>query len=250
MTQQKETPPTILTLTLPTPEGGGIDPERATATLLIQRGELAHLRQFHYNGQMADLIVAIREAHEALGLVEDNPPVIPDLPEEQSKPAPKAKARVAQKPSGDEVDEEPTIDIPLKKGTKAVKISHLKIVGGETDAAAYRQAALIAGKLIDGKLWDGESPIRIDDVYAVEKRMKYLTDKDLSLFTLDDFVQVGAAADAAASAGEAAPEGSAAQAEDSEADSSPPVDSAALEGVAASSNGQRPDDETDPIVLS
>nr|WP_281721314.1 hypothetical protein [Nitrosomonas nitrosa] len=243
MTQANETPPTIITLTLPTPEGGGIAPERATATLLIQRGELAHLRQFHYNGQMADLIVAIREAHDALGLVEDQPPVIPDLPEEKSKLAPKTKAKAAQKPS---VDEEPTIDIPLKKGTKAIKISHLKIVGGETDAAAYRQAALIAGKLIDGKLWDGESPIRIDDVYAVEKRMKYLTDKDLSLFTLDDFVQVGAAADVE----EAASEGSAAQAADSETDSLPPVNPAALEGVVASSNGQRPDDETDPISLT
>jgi hypothetical protein len=250
MTQHKETPPTIITLTLPTPEGGGISLERATATLLIQRGELAHLRQFHYNGQMADLIVAIREAHEALGLVEDNPPVIPDLPEEKSKPAPKAKAKAARKPSGDEVDEEPTIDIPLKKGTKAIKISHLKIVGGETDAAAYRQAALIAGKLINGKLWDGESPIRIDDVYAVEKRMKYLTDKEMSLFTLEDFVQVGTAADAAASTWETAPEGSATQAEESETDSLPPVDSAALEGVAASSSGQRLDDETDPIALS
>jgi hypothetical protein len=243
---KQEPPPTIITLTLPTPEGGGISLERATAMLLIQRGELAHLRQFHYNGQMADLIVAIREAHDALGLVEDNPPVIPNLPEEKPKPAPTTKAKAAQKPSGDEVDEEPTIDIPLKKGAKAVKISHLKIVGGETDAAAYRQAALIAGKLIDGKLWDGESPIRIDDVYAVEKRMKYLTDKDLSLFTLDDFVQVGAAADAAASA----PEGSATQPEESETDSLPPVNPAALEGVIASSNGQRPDDETDPIALS
>ena len=43
MTQANETPPTIITLTLPTPEGGGISLERATATLLIQRGELAHL---------------------------------------------------------------------------------------------------------------------------------------------------------------------------------------------------------------
>jgi hypothetical protein len=250
MTQHKETPPTIITLTLPTPEGGGIAPERATATLLIQRGELAHLRQFYYNGQMADLIVAIREAHDALGQIEDHPPIVPDLPEEKSKPAPKAKAKAAQKPSVDEVAEEPTIDIPLKKGTKAVKLSHLKIVGGESDAAAYRQAALIAGKLIDGKLWDGESPIRIDDVYAVEKRMKYLTDKDLSLFTLDDFVLVGAVSDAAASAGEAALEGIAAQAIDSETDGLPPAQSAALEGVAASSNGQRPDDESDPITLS
>ncbi len=76
---------------------------------------------------------------------------------------------------------EPTVDVPLKKGTKAVKISHLKIVGGETDAAAYRQAVLLAGKLIDGKLWDGESPIRIDDVYALAKKMKHLTERDLSL---------------------------------------------------------------------
>jgi hypothetical protein len=246
MTQHKETPPTIITLTLPTPEGGGIAPERATATLLIQRGELAHLRQFHYNGQMADLIVAIREAHDALGQIEDHPPIVPDLPEDKPKSTPKAKAKAAQKPSVDEVDEEPTIDIPLKKGTKAVKLSHLKIVSGETDAAAYRQAALIAGKLIDGKLWDGESPIRIDDVYAVEKRMKYLTDKDLSLFTLDDFVQVVTAPDA----GEAAPEGIAAQTADSEADGLPAVNSAAIEGVAASSNGQRPDVESDPIALS
>jgi len=86
---------------------------------------------------------------------------------------------------------EPTVDVPLKKGTKAVKISHLKLVGGETDAAAYRQAVLLAGKLIDGKLWDGEMPIRIDDVYALAKKLKPLTERDLSLFTLQDFVQVG-----------------------------------------------------------
>jgi hypothetical protein len=189
MTQHKETPPTIITLTLPTPEGGGITPERATATLLIQRGGLAHLRQFHYNGQMADLIVAIREAQDALGSVEDHPPVIPDLPEEKPKPAPKAKAKPAQKPSVDEVDQEPTIDIPLKKGTQAVKISNIKIVGGESDAAAYRQATILAGRLIDGKLWDGETPIRFNDVYATAKKMKHLTDKDFSLFALDDFVQ-------------------------------------------------------------
>ncbi len=50
MTQQNDIPPTIitLTLTLPTPEGGGIAPERATATLLIQRGDLAHVQQCHY----------------------------------------------------------------------------------------------------------------------------------------------------------------------------------------------------------
>jgi len=62
-------------------------------------------------------------------------------------------------------DEEPTIDVPLKKGTKAVKISHIKIVGGESDAVAYRQAITVAGRLIGGGLWDGASQIRFDDVY-------------------------------------------------------------------------------------
>jgi hypothetical protein len=191
MTQANETPPTIITLTLPTPEGGGISMERATATLLIQRGELAHIHQFHYQGALSDLMNAIREAEAGLGQVEDNPPVIPDLPEETPKPEPKKKAKAAQKPQP-QADEEPTIDIPLKKGTKAIKMSHLKITGGETDAAAYRQAVLIAGKLIAGGLWDGVSPIRINDVYATMKKMQHLTDKDFSLFNLEDFVQTGA----------------------------------------------------------
>jgi hypothetical protein len=187
--KKTETPPTVITLTLPTPEGGGIALERATATLLIQRGELAHIHQFHYQGALSDLMNAIREAEAGLGQVEDNPPIIPDLPEE--KPEPKKKAKAAQKPQ-QQADEEPTIDIPLKKGVKAVKMSYLKIVGGETDAAAYRQAVLIAGKLIAGGLWDGESPIRINDVYATTKKMQHLTDKDFSLFNMEDFVQTGA----------------------------------------------------------
>lgn len=43
---KQEPPPTIITLTLSTPSEGGIPLERATATLLIQRGDLAHIRQF------------------------------------------------------------------------------------------------------------------------------------------------------------------------------------------------------------
>lgn len=190
MAISKETAPTIITLTLPTPEGGGIAPERATATLLIQRGDLAHVRQFHYAGMLDDLFTAIRESSEALGLLEDNPPVIPDLPAEKAKSPAKRKTKLVKKEEA-VADEEPTIEIPLKKGTKAVKISHLKIVSGESDAAAYRQATMLAGRLIDGKLWDGETPIRFDDVYAIAKKMKHLTEKDLSLFTLDDFVQSG-----------------------------------------------------------
>jgi len=188
MTKPKETPPTIITLTLPTPEGGGITPERATATLLIQRGELAHVRQFHYHGMLDDLFNAVREATISLGLLEDNPPVIPDLPKEKPKAKPKRKSKAVKQ---DKPDEEPTIDVPLKKGTQAVKISHIKIVSGESDAVAYRQATMLAGRLIDGKLWDGESPIQFDDVYTVAKKMKGLKDNDLKgLYTLEDFVQL------------------------------------------------------------
>lgn len=186
MTQANETPATIITLTLPTPEGGGIAPERATATLLIQRGELAHVHQFHYAGYLPDVVEGIRAATEALGNLHDNPPVIPDLPPEKPRPAPKPTKATQKSPVHEE--DEPTIEIPLRKGTKAVKMSHLKIVSGEADAAAYRQAVLIAGKLIDGRLWNGTTPIRIADVYAVAKRMRYLRDKDFSLFTLEDFV--------------------------------------------------------------
>ena len=190
--KKKETPPTVITLTLPTPEDGGIAPERATATLLIQRGDLAQVRQFHYHGYLPDVMEAIREATEALGVLADNPPVVPDPPAEKPKSRPKkGKQAKAEAPPA---DEEPTIDVPLKKGTKAVKISHIKIVGGESDAVAYRQAITIAGRLIDGGLWDGESQIRFDDVYATAKKIKGLSDKEISsLFTLEEFVQTGEA---------------------------------------------------------
>ncbi len=190
--KQKQTPlSTVITLTLPTPESGGIAPEQATATLLIQRGNLAQVRQFHYNGYLPDVMTAISEATEALGVLDDNPPVVPDPPAE--KPKSKSKKGKKEKPEAQPpADEEPTIDVPLKKGARAVKISHIKIVGGESDAVAYRQAITIAGRLIDGGLWDGESPIRFDDVYATAKKIKHLTDKELSnLFTLEEFVQTG-----------------------------------------------------------
>ncbi len=185
-------PPTIITLTLPTPSDGGIPLERAAATLLIQRGDLAHVRQFTYV-VVDDMTTAIKEAYIALASVEAEPPVIPEAPKDTPKSEPKTKTKAEQKPVA---EEEPTIDILLKKGTLAVKLSHLKIVGGETDAAAYRQAVLIAGKLIDGKLWDGQSHIRIDDVYTTMKKMKHLSEREMSLFTLEDFVQVGGAVDA------------------------------------------------------
>ena len=170
-------PPTVITLTLPENEDA-----THSGTLLVQRGDLARLHQFTYT-RIADLSEIIADALIVFAAVEADPPVIADAP----PPAPTSTKKTATPTP----PAEPTVDIPLKKGTKAVKISHLKIVGGETDAAAYRQAVLLAGKLIDGKLWDGESPIRIDDVYALAKKLKHLTERDLSMFTLQDFVQVG-----------------------------------------------------------
>ncbi|MCS7072676.1 MAG: hypothetical protein NZM00_14320 [Anaerolinea sp.] len=176
--QPVQKPPTVITLTLPESEGESHD-----GTLLIQRGDLAHLNRFTYT-RIADLTEILAEALIALSAVEAAPPVVTEAPATPSVPVKKSSP---PPPSA-----EPTVDIPLKKGKKSVKISHLKIVGGETDAAAYRQAVQIAALLIEGKLWDGETPIRIDNVYALARRMQYLTARDLSLFALTDFVQVGA----------------------------------------------------------
>lgn len=121
--------PTVMTLTLP--DG---DDETRIGTLLVQRGDLARVHQFTYE-RIADLNEVIADALIAFAAVEADPPVItdgsPPAPVSTKKFEPTAE-RVPQPPT------EPTVDIPLKKGKKTVKISHLKIVGGETDAAAYR----------------------------------------------------------------------------------------------------------------
>jgi hypothetical protein len=215
-TQQKQAPPTVITVTLPEADG---DPR--SGTLLIARGELAHVRQFSYTN-LGEIAAVLKEAVVALSAVEADPPI---LPEAKARPqAGKNGATAAPIPPA---DEEPTIDVPTKKGTVAVRISHLKIVAGETDAAAYRQATLAAGRFIDGKLWDGATPIRFDDVADVQRKLQHLTDKDLSLFTLDDFVRVGSASDQ--------PEAQANRAQD-EADSGEP----SLEASPASANGAQP----------
>jgi hypothetical protein len=174
--KKQENRATVLTLNLPE-----ADSESKTGTLLVQRGDLARLHQFTYT-RIADLSEIIADALIAFAAVEADPPVITEAP-----PTPPVTTK---KPVPSPA--EPTVDIPLKKGKKAVKISHLKLTGGETDAAAYRQAVQLAAILIDGKLWDGETPIRIPDVYALAKKVKHLTERDLSLFALTDFVQVGA----------------------------------------------------------
>jgi hypothetical protein len=62
-------------------------------------------------------------------------------------------------PTQNDAPDEPTIDIPRKKGKHTIPMSHLKIVAGETDAVAYRIAMQIAGRLLDGGLWDGKQPL-------------------------------------------------------------------------------------------
>lgn len=158
------------------------DEETRSGTLVIARGDLAHIGQFTY-ASLSDLTTVIKAGFVALARVEANPP--------KDVTASTTPAKGGAKPDIKPKDEEPTVDVPLKQGKVAVKVSHLKIVGGESDAAAYRQAVLIAGRLIDGKLWDGKSPIRIDDVYAVQNKLKHLTDRDLSMFELTDFVEIG-----------------------------------------------------------
>jgi hypothetical protein len=227
-------PPTVITLTLP--EDDGIEHQ---GTLLIARGDLAHVRQFTYLG-VSDLAAAIKEAYIALAAVEAAPPIIPEAPQAEPKAEPKAKAK-GKAVTEPVVEEELTIDIPLKKGTLAIKISYLKIVGGETDAAAYRQAVLIAGKLIDGKLWDGQSPIRIDDVYVTMKKMKHLSEREMSLFTLEDFVQIGGTADVSE-----AVESDVVEVEDDGIETEPLLMAApSLNGTTFSTNGHHPDDTAD-----
>lgn len=162
---------TNLTLTLPDPGG--------KATLLIQRGDLAHMRQFSYT-QVSDIIEVVQAAMDALALIESNPPVIPDAP-------PEKVARRSAPPPEPEQPQEPMIDIPTKKGKVAAPVSHLRVTNGDPGSEMYQQAVQIAGRLIDGKLWDGKFTICIDDVADAQRKLKHLSDKEMSLFTLEDF---------------------------------------------------------------
>ena len=81
--------------------------------------------------------------------------------------------------------------MPTQNGTVAVKISHLKIVSGDTDAAAYRRATLTGARLIDAGLWDGKTQIRIEDAQVTYGRIKDLDDEVLGAMKLSEIVQVG-----------------------------------------------------------
>ena len=173
----KPTPPTILTLTLPRQEG-----VQRSGTLLVQRGELAHVRQFVY-ASLSDFPAVIKDAVVALAQIEANPPQVT---------APSSHSEIGGLRTSEKAkDAELLIEVPVKTGSRAVKGSCLKIAGGETDEAVYRRGLVIAGRLIDGKLWDGDSAIRIEDIDAAERKLKHLTDAELSLFELRDFVLLG-----------------------------------------------------------
>lgn len=171
--------PITITLTLP-----HADALSKSGTLLIQRGDLAKLFQFHYTNT-GDIASAIHDATDALIALENNPPpVIPDTP--PRKTAVDAVPPPAEPP-------EPMIQVPTKtkKGTMSVPARCLRIVGGDTDESAQQQALKIAGRLLDSGLWNGKTPIGINDVYATQLSLDGLTDKELKvLFKLEQFVQV------------------------------------------------------------
>ena len=212
MTKKRETPPTVITLTLPSE--GGI---QRTGTLLIQRGDLARLFQFHYCNA-GDITSAIKDATKKLVELEQAPPVITD----ESAPTEKA-------PKTEIAAAEPTVDLPTKSGNVAVKIGCLKIIGGETDAAAYRKATLIGARLINAKLWDGKTPIHIEDAHATYARIKDMDDAALGASTLSDLVKL--------------PDTPAQSDDDPEDDSDANADPLAVDG-------DNDDDENEPIATN
>jgi len=149
-------------------------PPDSPATVLMQRGDLAvtHTYSGGIPGTHNDKH-ALEAAYDKLTALEANPPQVPELP----KPKRKAKA-----------DAEPTVEIPLAKGTRTVPISRVKLTGGETDGAAYDRALNCAGRLIDSGLWDGETPLHIPDAYALARKLKPYQTKELTLFTLDELL--------------------------------------------------------------
>ena len=166
-------PEIIITITMP--------PD-SPATVLMQRGNLAVTHT--YSDGVPDTHNdkhTLEAAYDKLTALETNQPQIPDLPKPKSKHKVKA-------------DTEPTVDIPMAKGVGTVPISCVTLAGGETDAGAYQQALTLAGRLIDGGLWDGESPLQTPDVYALGRKMKPYQTKELALFTLEELLESSDAA--------------------------------------------------------
>ena len=126
--RQKISPPTVIILTLP-----HMGMFSNCGTLLIQRGDLAHMSQFPYTTE-TDFTAVIQQAIAALAVVESDPLVIPETPQHKTAPSPAASPEPP----------EPVIQVPTKtkKSTTTVPARCLRIVGGETDGAAQAQAGL------------------------------------------------------------------------------------------------------------
>ena len=171
MAKSKQPPDTVITITLT-----NADALLKSADILIQRGELGKLMQVEY-ADTADLVQAIESAQTALRHLEKFPPRIPETATEQ----PAAQTEAAA--------EEPTVDLPTKGDPTPVKLSYLKIVAGETDAKAYRRAALIGARLVDAGLWDAGTPIEIHDAHATYQRIRNLDDDALAQLSLSEIVE-------------------------------------------------------------
>jgi hypothetical protein len=162
---------TVITLTLPA------DGAQEDATLLIQRGELAHLMQFSWSS-LDDVATAIHEAEQQLASLEEAPPVLnvalpSAIPSKTMKPPSPTKPKAAE------------LTIPVGKKTRTIPASHL-----HTPAEQQSTAIQVAGRLMVGGLWDGLTPIQIPDAARTLKAMKHLSDKELRLFQLTDFVSL------------------------------------------------------------
>jgi hypothetical protein len=174
-------PETTMTITLKPLEG-----EEVSATLLIQRGHLAQLRKFQYQG-VVSLAQAVEQALRAVDELEANPPLLPPEPPE---PQAQAQAQPKSKPRQQNQQNEPMLDIPSQRGSFSVPMNHITIAQGDKDAATWRQALLLAARLYDAGLWDGQAPLRLLDVHAAQRRMAHLSHDDLSKrYQLTDFTE-------------------------------------------------------------
>lgn len=168
-------PPTVITLTLPNAHDGGVV-RGTTATLLMQRGDLGHLLEFHYSGSLMDINAAIHAATAALNALQDHPPVLPAAV--PVSPAVKPSAPPAKAPKAAE------ITLTVGKKTRTVPAAHLHAPADQIEVAKQ-----VAGRLIAGGLWDGLSAIALPDPARTRKVMQHLADKELALFTLADFAE-------------------------------------------------------------
>jgi hypothetical protein len=164
---QAKSDPTIITLTLPTDSSQG--------AMLIQRGTLAQLRPFTYL-DMENVAEALTTALHDLEALSANPPVITETP-----------PPIAPKPAQPAKPSEPMLSVTVGKKTVDIPARYLQVAHADQQP----QALLIAGKLLESKLWDGSSPIFIADAIKTLKQIQHLDAKTLTLFTLTDFVQPG-----------------------------------------------------------